>query len=211
MIMTPRLCLILFACLIATSGPASAHLLKVFARVDDGAVAGFGFFVGGGRPQGATVIMRDAEGKELWRGVPDKKGNFSWRPEKPVALTVILDARDGHIAEAKIAAERFGGEAPAAAAAADGPRGAEPTNDPATGPPAGCPRTVDATQIDRIIDKAVARQVEPLLEAYEVASGRARFNDVIGGIGMIVGLAGIGMWAASRRRNRPPPDVGTEA
>jgi nickel transport protein len=35
----------------------------------------------------------------------------------------------------------------------------------------------------------------------DLAEGRLRFNDIAGGIGMIVGLAGAGLWAAARRRD----------
>lgn len=201
--------LVLFFCLISASGPASAHRLRVFATVDDGAVAGYGFFVGGGRPRGAIVIMRNAEGEELWRGATDQTGKFSWRPEKPGALTIVVDARDGHIAEAKIAADRFGDETAAAAAPrpVDDPLGASAVPG---APAAGCAGVIDAARIERVVDKAVARQVRPLLEATEVGSGSVRFNDVMGGIGMIVGLAGIGIWASSRRR-KDAPAAGTGA
>ncbi|NLH79539.1 MAG: hypothetical protein GX458_01670, partial [Phyllobacteriaceae bacterium] len=57
-------------------------------------------------------------------------------------------------------------------------------------------------QIERAVDVAVARQLRPLLEAYDQAEGRLRFNDVAGGIGMIVGLAGAALWVSARRRER---------
>jgi nickel transport protein len=50
------------------------------------------------------------------------------------------------------------------------------------------------------LDRAVARQTRPLLEALERAEARLRFNDVAGGIGTIVGLVGLGLWASARRR-----------
>jgi nickel transport protein len=58
--------------------------------------------------------------------------------------------------------------------------------------------------VEAQVDRAVARQVQPLLEAYDQAEARVRFNDVMGGIGMIVGLAGAGLWALSRRRRDAP-------
>lgn len=209
--MTRRLVSVL-ALMAALASPARAHLLKVFATVEDGAVGGYGFFIGGGRPAGATVIMRDAQGRDLWRGEADATGRFFWRPEKPTALTVIVNARDGHVAEAKIALERFFG-------AATGPSGPQADDRIATntakdsGAPSaapnpssgGCAAATDAEGlaplIDRAVDAAVARQIRPLLEAYEVASKGARMSDLIGGIGMIAGLAGLGMWAFSRRRH----------
>ncbi len=191
------------ACLVAAQ-PASAHRLRVLATVEDDTVTGYGFFVGGGRPQGATVIMRDGDGKDLWRGATDNDGRFSWRPDKPIPLTVIVDARDGHVAEAKIAADRFAG-APSGAAETGAVPAAMPTQSGVGAPLAGnCVGDVDAAALNAMVERAagnaVERQMRPLLEAYQEAQGAIRFNDLMGGIGMIIGLAGIGMWAASRRR-----------
>jgi nickel transport protein len=58
------------------------------------------------------------------------------------------------------------------------------------------------------VDTAVARQIRPLLEAQAEADGRVRFNDVMGGIGMIVGLAGAALWASARRGPRAPKGGG---
>jgi nickel transport protein len=213
---TPRQLSLILACLAATALPAHAHRLKVFATVEEEAVTGYGFFVGGGRPQGATVIMRDAGGQDLWRGETDDQGRYSWRPENPMTLTVIIDARDGHIAEAKIPADRF--------AAAPTPETANAKTDSGSAVPTSSSEMVAAGEVtataaggsataldeatlaqlvDRAVDKAVARQIRPLLEAFEEASGAIRFNDIMGGVGMIVGLAGMGMWIAARKRKGP--------
>ena len=37
------------------------------------------------------------------------------------------------------------------------------------------------------------------VEAYDAADGRVRFNDLIGGLGWIAGLAGLWAWFRSRR------------
>lgn len=194
------LALMLLATLAATH-PASAHRLKVFATVEDGAVAGYGFFVGGGRVQGATVIMRGPDGKDLWRGETGEEGRFSWHPDNPMPVTVIIDSRDGHVAEATIAADRFAG---AVQAQEPGLATAEQVaTTGGTAPAMSCAATPDAAalaaMVDRAADKAVERQLRPLLEAYEESSGAIRFNDIVGGVGMIIGMAGIGMWALSRR------------
>lgn len=195
------------ALLLVAAQPAGAHRLKVFATVDDGAIAGYAFFIGGGRPQAATIVIRDAEGRELYRGVTDAQGIFAWRAPQPADFTVLIDARDGHVAETRIAADRFAGTSAGPVAAV-----ASPSAPPgAASPPAaagGIDPAMLADVVDRSVDRAVARQVRPLLEAYDAAEGRVRFNDIAGGLGMIVGLAGIALWAASRRRAGAPPADG---
>jgi nickel transport protein len=41
--------------------------------------------------------------------------------------------------------------------------------------------------------------VRPLLEAFSATDSRIRLNDIVGGIGMIFGLAGVAMWMSARR------------
>lgn len=183
-----RALLLALALLLASAMPAAAHRLKLFATVEDGAITGYAFFVGGGRPQGSTIVIRDGAGTEVFRTVTDDEGRFAWTPAGPDRFTVTVDARDGHAAETVLEAERFGAAPPS--------RSPAPAGTP-TAPP---PSASDAAMIEAAVDRAVARQIRPLLEAYDAAEGRARFNDVMGGIGMIIGLAGMALWASARRR-----------
>lgn len=186
-----RTLLLALALLLASALPAAAHRLKLFATVEDGTITGYAFFIGGGRPQGSTIVIRDGAGTEVFRTATDDEGRFAWTPAGPDRFTVTVDARDGHAAETVLEADRFGGPpvpgAPAAAPPAF-PLGASPS------------AATEAGLIEAAVDRAVARQIRPLLEAYDAAEGRARFNDVMGGIGMIVGLAGIALWASGHRR-----------
>jgi nickel transport protein len=52
------------------------------------------------------------------------------------------------------------------------------------------------------IERAVARQVRPLREALAQAQGRAQLRDILGGVGYILGIAGIGIWWSARQRRR---------
>lgn len=190
---------LLFGALLAASlvSPALAHRLKLFATVEEGAVTGYAFFIGGGRARGAEIVFRDARGGELHRLAADDEGVFRWRPAQPTDLTVTVNSGDGHVAEAHIAAERFGASVP----------GVEPAPAVAQAAPAASQRPqerrlspAELAEIERRIEDAVARQVRPLMEAYAQAEGRVRFNDVMGGVGMLVGLAGVALWASQRRR-----------
>ena len=201
------------ALMVVWAGPAAAHRLKVFATVEAGTVTGYAFFIGGGRPQGAQVIFRTPGGTDLAETVTDAEGGFSFRPPAPQALEVVVNAGDGHVAEVLLAADRFGPANPVPdGPAAAGPEPAPQVSDAATAPaPAAASPPPAATclpdpavlagLVDAAADKAVARQIRPLLEAYEAAEGRVRFNDVMGGIGMIVGLAGTALWVSARRRS----------
>lgn len=191
--------LLLALCL--TTG-AEAHRLKLFATVENGVVQGYGFFIGGGRPSEAELIIRDGAGTELFRGPAAADGSFRFTPAVPADLALTMNAGDGHVADARIAADRFPQAGGLAAQAAEGVTSSVPVEAamPATGDGAGL-----AQLVDRSVDRAVSRQIAPLLEAYSEADGRVRFNDVVSGIAVIIGLAGAALWASSRRRGKAPP------
>jgi nickel transport protein len=214
-----RAALLAAALLCAAPEPAAAHRLKAFATVAEGAVSGYGFLVGGGRAAGAAVTATGPDGAPLWRGVADAEGAFRFPapPAGPVAVTI--DAGDGHAARITLPADRFG---PAAALAPDpaGPprpaaphtaapaapdRAAPAADDPAA-PAADDPAALAATDpaalapaLEAAVAAAVAREVRPLHEALAAAEARVRFNDVAGGVGMILGMGGAALWVLSRR------------
>lgn len=177
------------------SSPAAAHRLKLFATLENGVVSGYAFFVGSGRAHGAAIAVTDESGKEVARLVTDDEGAYSWKPPAPQTYKLEANTGDGHIADAVIDRSRFGG-ADETAASADAPAADAPAAPAAAAPAAA----VTQAQIERAVDAAVARQIRPLLEAYDAAEGRTRFNDIMGGVGMIVGLAGVALWASSRRK-----------
>lgn len=179
-----RILLPLFLALVC-AGPAQAHRLKVFAAVAGGEVSGYAFFIGGGRPQGAAWVARDGNGKLLAEGETDAQGGFRFALPDQVGtgLTVTVDTHEAHIASATLPAARLG--APAAAAPPPAATAAPP-------PPEG-------PQVAELVDAAVQRQVEPLLERIEAMDSRLRFVDILSGIFLIIGLAGMTLWLRARR------------
>lgn len=205
---------------------AEAHRLKLFVAVEDGGIGGYAFFIGGGRPEGADFFVKDATGVEAFHGKTDDRGGFHWRPSVAADYTVSVDTGDGHWAQEKIDADRLaevgsgippvatkpsteesaGGEAKTPEAATP----IQPGDASFAAPVTVCPTLPDpatlARQVERAVDAALARRLRPLMEAYDLAEGRIRFNDIMGGIGMIVGLAGAGAWATTRRRRGNEPE-----
>lgn len=184
------------------AGTAEAHKLKLFVDVAGSTVAGYGFFVGGGRPQGAAIHVRDEGGHEVATLATDAAGGFSWTAPRAGAYVVTLDAGDGHFVDQRIAPERFAPQATGASISSpvvDAAPGAVPT--PSAPGSALDPRAL-ADLVEASVDRAVARRLAPLVDAQVAAEARLRFQDVVAGIGMIVGLAGLAAWGLARRRER---------
>ena len=187
--------------LVDATGPAAAHRLKLFLATDAGEITGHAFFVGGGRPDGVEFIVADAAGRVVHRGRTDDHGALRWRPEVAADYAVAVDTGDGHRVTATIVADRLAG--PAAVAPPT------PASDTAPATTSPIDRDALARLVEAHVDAALERRLRPLMEAYDQAESRLRFNDVMGGIGMIVGLAGAAAWAASRRRGREDGRGGT--
>ncbi|SOB89963.1 nickel transport protein [Rhodobacter sp. JA431] len=170
---------------LAIASPAAAHGMKVFAKVVGGEVSGYGFFIGGGRPQGVTW-QADMGATALAEGQTDATGGFAFAAPKAVTAPVIitLNTGDGHVARATLGPERFGA-APVAPPA-------QHENTPA--PAASAP------DVTALVEAAVAREVAPLMERLEQMDNRMRMTDLMSGIFLIIGLAGMALWARGRRK-----------
>lgn len=136
-----RSLLLAFLLALGAALPAQAHGLKVFAALEGDTLRGYAYFVGGGRPAGAQVVIRNAAGTEVYRGQTDGAGAFAWKLPALDRWTVVVDTREGHMAAFS------------------------PGNELAP-------------------------------------EERIRLMDVVGGIGMILGLAGIALWFSAHRPRR---------
>lgn len=184
--------------LLAFATPAQAHKLKVFASVAGGLVTGYAFFIGGGRPNGTPWVAKDQAGSTVASGTTDAEGRFAFAlpPGASGDVTVTVDTREGHIASATLAAARFEtGGAPALATPPQAQTPAQQT--PALQAPALAANDGDA--FAATVEAAVQRQVEPLLERIEELDARLRLTDIVSGIFLILGLAGMALWARGRR------------
>ncbi|MBS7544055.1 cobalamin biosynthesis protein CbiL [Ancylobacter oerskovii] len=175
---------------LAAVSPAAAHKLKVFATVEGASVRGYAFFIGGGRPDGSPWVAKNPAGTVLASGRTDAEGRFAFDlpPAVETDVTVTVDTQEAHIASATLSAERF-----TTGAAAAPPTAAAPAGAPLV--PAG-----DDARLAALVSVAVQKEIEPLMERMEVMDSRLRYTDAMSGVFLIIGLAGIGLWARRGRR-----------
>lgn len=57
-------------------------------------------------------------------------------------------------------------------------------------------------ELQNLIETAVARQIKPLREELAAYKEQAKFRDLLGGLGYLLGLAGLGAWLSQRRKNK---------
>ncbi|MFA5663383.1 hypothetical protein [Castellaniella sp.] len=189
------------------AGPVNAHSLRLFARVDGAQVSGYAFFIGGGRPSNVGWVAK-MDGVAVAEGHTDDEGHYQFTVPSRVTGDVVItvDTQEGHVATTRLPPTRFadlsGADAPQGGASGGTARGPDASQGAAPLPGdarAGMRAPLDAAD-RQLVEEAVERQVGPLLERIEAMDARMRLTDTMSGIFLIIGLAGIGLWARSRKR-----------
>ncbi|WP_296700475.1 hypothetical protein [Thiocapsa sp. UBA6158] len=192
--------------LLTLGDPALAHKLQVFAFAEGARISGSAYFAGGGAALVARIEVRDGEGGVLAELAPDGEGRFVYTAAAPVDHLILAITSDGHQAEWRVPAAELAtgfGYGGAIAQEAERPhRRDEPVivETDASSTSATSVAILDPA-LESAIERAVARQIRPLREQLVAAEDRIRFQDILGGIGYIMGLTGLALWWTSRRRS----------
>lgn len=182
------------AVVLCVSDEAIAHRLNVFAAYDGTRIAGEAYFSGGTRAQGIAVRAVGAGGKVLAEVRTDTEGNFAFPQLSAAPVEIVADAADGHIARFRMT-EADMAATPGMGAATAAPSGKEiSTADPLP--------SASSSALEQTVDRAVARRIAPLQRQIAEYESRIRLHDVLGGVGYLVGIAGIAFWWLARREGR---------
>lgn len=192
--------------MLGTAGEALAHKMKLFATAEGAVVSGYVYFSPGGRAQDAMITAATPDGSTVFQGRTNEQGEFRFEARQRADHMIAADGGDGHEASFTIRAAELPESLPAAPqpGAAPVPPPAAPVATPAAATPAA-PSAVSPPPADLValIEQAVARQVRPLREQLDAYEESVRWHDVLGGIGYIVGLAGLAYGYAARAAGRP--------
>jgi nickel transport protein len=204
---TLRIAALLLLSILGT--PAMAHKLQVFAFAEGTRISGSAYFAGGGAASGSRIEVSDAEGRLLAELTPDDEGKFVYPAQVPVDHLIRAITGDGHQAEWLVPAAElapgFGFDG-SVVEGIEGTHRSTPSGIGATeasSTPASPMATLDPA-LEAAIERAVARQIRPLREQLVAAEDRIRLQDILGGIGFIMGLTGLALWLTRRRHSGPP-------
>ncbi|KHK04307.1 hypothetical protein [Desulfovibrio sp. TomC] len=208
--------------------PAQAHRVNVFAYVEGDSVVVECSYSRSQRVRfGAIEVVNAATGTPYLTGKTDETGSFRFPvpPEARAAkadLRIVLRAGEGHQNEEVLKAAEYLAAGPAAsaptpgAAAAASPPAANPDVPSVAGKPAQTPpaearaalqpeaavAAMDPAVLQAVVEAAVEKKIAPLraILVSEQEKGPG-LREIIGGIGWLVGLAGIAAYIGSRRRS----------
>lgn len=192
-------CLVALSVMVWTAGPAHAHSLHVFAYMDGGQLKGEGAYSDGSAAAQARIMVRDADGKDAGSSKTDSEGAFALKlgPGRAPFLVEIDDGA-GHRGTFEFTPE-------AAAAAPQPAAQASAANTDAA--PAAAPATSTLTR-DEVAD-LLRRELAPIKRqlARLDAGPSFGFREIVGGLGWIVGLAGLALWWSRRKKPPTPPSA----
>ncbi|MHC4887574.1 MAG: carboxypeptidase-like regulatory domain-containing protein [Planctomycetota bacterium] len=162
--------------------PAMAHRISLFASVHGNEIHGYAFGADGNRIQGATVHILPAGGKEE-RVSTGESGRFVYRALRPVDHHLRLALKDGHETRFLVRGNEFG------SGAMEQVRGRDTE----------APVLLQGTSLQEEV-RQLRVSVNRLREEQRLLAEEKDFRDLIGGVGYLVGLAGIVAYLVSRRR-----------
>lgn len=214
--------LLFMAALLAPAG-ALAHRVNIFAWPEgDKILVECGFNRSSPVRDGLVTVYDAADGAELLRGRTDAQGRFAFPVPDAMrrghGLRIEVNAGEGHVNVWTMEASEIAGaealsagpgeasgqaDAPAAAPA---PASSATAGTGAAPAPPGAPRwardlPVTAPEVRAIVTEALNTGLAPLRrELAALSAPGPTLRDIIGGLGWLMGLAGIACYALARRR-----------
>ncbi len=173
--------------------PAHAHKINMFAFAEGDEVFVEGYFTDGKKPKHSPVLVYNAAGDILLEGQTDEEGAFTFPLPASAPIRITLNAGQGHLAEYELSAEDLGLDAPGASPLPSSPaaNGQQPSTTLASG--------LSDEQLQAMIRKAVGQSLRPVMRSLSELKEQRSFSDIIGGIGIIMGIGGIFLYYKARK------------
>ncbi|MBU0943861.1 MAG: hypothetical protein KJ804_07810 [Proteobacteria bacterium] len=189
---------LLLACLFLFPSQGLAHKIRVFAWVSGDTVTVESGFADN-RPliKGEITVIDNKKGTVLLQGIGDENGIFTFAvPDQARAeasdLLIIVSGGEGHQNQWLIPATEYLPQGD----------GSTPETMPSL-PPAASPASsaeVDNSKLKQLIAEVLEEQLAPIRRSLAKAEEKKpTINDILGGIGYLIGLAGLAAWLKNRR------------
>ncbi|MGX9726316.1 MAG: hypothetical protein ACTFAK_03030 [Candidatus Electronema sp. VV] len=190
---------VLLAALLLLPLAAQAHKLSIFAWPEGSEILGEVKFSGGRKAQNVQIAVQNAvDHAVLAETACDENGAFRFAlPEQALQarpdLLIVANGGEGHRGEWLLEAKDY---APAV------PAGSVPTSSVSTGSTAAAAVSsgLSEQQIRRVVAEEMSKALSPVRQSIaESLDPEPTLRDILGGIGWLIGLAGLAAWAQSRR------------
>ncbi len=170
---------------------ARAHRVYLFAWEEGAQVCSESYFSKNAKIQDAPVEVLDAEGKILASGRTDAKGLFCFPRPGDAALSIVVDAGQGHRGEYSLPAKSSASlpVAPSSPPHVAAPVVEMPANDAL--------RAIVREELERSLPPLIGHSLNKY--AVQQREREPGPREIVGGLGWLAGLAGLALWWRSRR------------
>lgn len=175
----------LFLCLLMFAAVAQAHKVNVFAYSEGDYVFVEGYFSDGTKAKNSEVTVADASGQQLLQGKTNEQGDFTFPIKERQALHITLNAGQGHQSSYDIPLDEIAGQDTVSL-----PESIQ-SNDRSSSNTSRSEEENGSSMSEAMVRKAVAQGVLPLARQISELKERRGLSDIVGGIGLIVGLLGM--------------------
>lgn len=187
--------LILIFCSLPLAGPCFAHKVRIFAWSEGDIIHTESKFSGGKAAQNATVTVIDiSTGSELIRGTTDQEGLFQFStPETQSGeLDILVNSGDGHKNHWRYEIDPVLEKGEAKPEKNHKPL--EVVSSPAPS------QNLNEEQLTTLLDNLLESKLAPIRQQLaEQQEREPSIQDILGGIGYILGLAGIAAYMKSKK------------
>ena len=201
--MSLRHCVLVIGLLLSgvAATSAYAHKVNVFAYAEGDEVYIQGYFSDGTKAKNSDVTVFTRDGSEFAKGKTNENGEYAFATKGDrQALRIVLNAGLGHQAAYEIPVDELAGDA--ATQTAEVADVKDPLSGPGNDPVNAGNDAAAAPMTEAMVRKAVAEGVLPLAREISALKERRGFSDIVGGIGLILGILGIFAYVRARQEAR---------
>jgi nickel transport protein len=177
----------------ASASAASAHKVIMSVYKSGDLIEGELGFSSGEMAADQVIAVLDDRGNRLGETTTDADGFFTYKPAHAVTHVFRAELGAGHIGEAVMAAA----DLPAVAGAGAAPADASPVVEAA---PASESAGIAAPLDEAAVAKMLRDELRPLRREIAAYKEKNDLQTILGGIGYILGLFGLAMYVAARRK-----------
>ncbi|MEI8372186.1 MAG: hypothetical protein WCJ35_05030 [Planctomycetota bacterium] len=189
----------LLVLLLLYPAPAFAHKLYVYAQLKGTLIQGRVYFPGDVPARKIDVIARDPSGRELDRTTTDDDGKFTFTAREHVDHYLVAETLDGHGGGPYIVhATEFSGRLPAKGPTTESGSQVKLQATDASVPAASTGNENKQATVTLQLTE-LRTQLDELRQQIFESDERLRFRDILGGIGFILGLAGVAFYMKARK------------
>ncbi|MBU1231418.1 MAG: hypothetical protein KKD01_04985 [Proteobacteria bacterium] len=191
---------LLLGCLFLFPSEGLAHKIRVFAWVSGDTVTVESGFAGN-RPliNGEVTVKDNKNGTILLQGTGDEKGVFTFPvPDKAKAeatdLLIVVSGGEGHQNQWLVPAAEYLPQGELPSPSLEKKSSLAPTVSPSSS------TGVSNSELKQMIEEVLEEQLAPIKRSLAKGENKTpTIQDILGGIGYLLGLAGLAAWLKNRR------------